>query len=64
MLTKKQREKYVANLGVRCPYCGHDDTPADGGIQAEAGIAWQDIHCAKCERKWSDIYKLKDVEEI
>lgn len=64
-MTPEQREKYIAQGGVRCPYCGSEDL--DGGsVQIDRGTASQDITCLDCGKEWEDTYVLVNstVKEV
>lgn len=48
---------YIRRGGVRCPFCGHEDIQGDS-VNIEAGEAWQEVWCGRCERVWHDVYRL------
>lgn len=61
-LTKTQRERYVQREGCRCPYCNSDQL-GGGSYDGDAGYITQSITCLDCEKSWTDVYKLIDIEE-
>ena len=62
MLTEEQIKKYIEGGGVSCPHCGSQDIEG-GFVEIVSGEAWQDVTCNHCGKKWTDIYKLKSIEE-
>lgn len=61
-MTPEQREKYIAQGGTRCPYCGSEDL--DGkGVQIDRGTATQEVMCTDCGNGWTDIYVLAHAED-
>lgn len=58
MMTK---EEYVSGKGLLCPFCGSESIQG-GFIQVEAGVALQEMGCARCENRWQDIYRLVGFE--
>jgi transcription elongation factor Elf1 len=61
ILTKEQKEKYLASGGGVCPFCGAADI-SGGSIDIEATEAWQNVSCDTCGENWRDVYKLAFVE--
>lgn len=62
-LTQKRKKAYVKNGGVKCPYCKAETTLEGGFIEVDAGGCWQAISCPSCGKRWTDVYKLVDIEE-
>jgi len=62
MLTNEQKDKYINQDGVNCPYCGSRDIEGQS-IEVDAGGAFQDISCLRCNREWTDCYKLDGIKE-
>jgi hypothetical protein len=62
MLTDEQKEKYVTDGGVRCPYCDSGDIEG-GYIETDMGVAEQKIWCNQCGKRWWDYYNLSSIEE-
>jgi transposase-like protein len=60
-LSKEQKKDYILKGGVRCPFCSSSNITA-GAFEGEA--AGQRVECEDCHKKWCDVYKLVDVEEI
>ena len=50
-------KEYISKGGVLCPNCGSWDI-AGGGVDIDAGIAWQEISCNSCNAEWTDTYRL------
>lgn len=48
---------YLANQGVRCPFCHSNNIEAGTG-EINAGDAFQKVVCNDCEKEWTDEYKL------
>ena len=61
-LTKKQKSDYLKNSG-KCPYCKSDQIEG-GSIEIDGETAWQTVSCLNCDKKWNDIYRLANVEEV
>jgi len=61
MLSDGVKEDYLLGGGNHCPYCASHDITAlifngeDGG---------QPVRCESCQKEWTDIYKLVDIQEI
>ena len=51
-------QEYVAAGGLKCPHCGEGDIEGNGGVEIEAGTAWQEVGCGNCQKTWIDVYKL------
>ena len=47
ILTKEQKEKYLASGGGACPFCGDSDISGDS-VEIEATEAWQNVSCSAC----------------
>lgn len=60
-LTKEQKKDYLKVSGNHCPYCRSHDICGDH-VEVNDGGAWQEVVCMECERRWTDIYKLIDIE--
>ena len=61
ILTKEQKEKYIAGGAVLCPFCGDPDI-SGGSVDIEAAQAWQNVSCSACQETWRDVYALAFVE--
>lgn len=53
-LTDKQ---YVANDGLRCPFCFADDIRGES-FNVENGYVYQEVSCGECGESWEDLYQL------
>lgn len=51
-------EEYVACNGLRCPFCGAENTMGAGQFTVDRGQASQQVFCHECGNAWEDIYKL------
>ena len=60
-LTKKQKKSYLREYG-HCPYCKSSNIE---GAQYDynGNQIYQDIYCLTCNKVWTDIYTLTDVED-
>ena len=61
-LTDQTKQSYLEGAGVRCPFCDGDQIEG-GPVEIDAGRAYQPISCLKCDRRWTDIYMLHDLQE-
>jgi len=61
MLSKEQKEDYISTGGLHCPFCSSSNISA-GVWEGEA--EGQKVDCEDCGKRWWDIYKLVDIEEI
>ena len=61
MLTEEQKNKYLASPYI-CPYCGSGELSL-GKVTADMNRAAQNISCRQCKKRWSNIFKLTEVEE-
>lgn len=59
-----QLKKYLAKGAVYCPFCESDQIFVITELEGNGQDAWQDVKCAKCGRKWTDIYKIVDIKEL
>ena len=55
------KSEYVENKGQHCPLCGSHDIAGDEW-EVDAGTAWQQVRCNRCEAEWVDHYNLVDYE--
>lgn len=64
-LSREQKNKYVRDNGVRCPYCNTYYKLMVKGVTQTDGInACQDVRCIHCGKEWRDIFVLCDIEEL
>lgn len=59
-LSKEARKKYL-KTPTTCPYCSSRKLEADS---LDVDGAWGDssVLCRDCGRRWTDIFKLVDIE--
>jgi transposase-like protein len=62
-LTDEQRQNYLKQDGVRCPYCNTTDIESLGPAEVSSSGVFQDIHCNGCGRNWTDEYTLTGITE-
>jgi transcription elongation factor Elf1 len=62
VLTEEEKNKYLRYPG-NCPYCGSYEL-SYGKVTFEANKVWHEISCTQCGKRWADIYRMTDVEEI
>ena len=61
MLTIEQKNRYLASPDI-CPYCGSDKISL-GKVFAEVNQTVQNMLCAQCKKRWTNIYGLTRMEE-
>ena len=61
-MTEEQRALYLANRGVKCPFCESDDIIAKQ-VDIDDGMAFQAVCCEDCGEEWTDEYKLVNVSD-
>ena len=54
-MTPKQKENYLKNKGMRCPYCDTDDIVAHTVFDDGCGEAYAETFCWKCKNIRSKI---------
>ncbi len=59
-ITPKMKKYYLDHSGARCPFCKADEIEGSGGDFGEG--ANQKVSCLKCDRDWTDVYTLVDIE--
>ena len=60
-LTPEQKQKYLKDGGLDCPYCGSTNLDTKGFGADDEGS--ETVECLDCHRKWIDDWKLIDVRE-
>lgn len=60
--TASRKRSYLRH-GSTCPYCGSNAITGDS-VDIEGSGAWQEVYCQECGRRWRDIYRLVNVEEV
>ena len=63
MLSDEQKCAYLNEGGSRCPFCNSDQIEGAGSFEYESGSIWQYVRCLACDREWTDVYTLTDVED-
>jgi len=62
-LTKEDKQRYITGGGNQCPWC--EDGDIEGrSIEIDNQFATQFMICKACDKAWTDIYKLIDIEPI
>lgn len=63
MFDEKTVKEYLTMEGMACPYCGEDNISADY-MQVDGSQAWRRVDCLNpdCLKKWTEVYKLVDIE--
>ena len=59
-LSETEIDTYVAEGGVKCPYCQSEDLEASNQEFTEAGIFF-DCACIGCLHEWKEHYKLASI---
>ena len=57
------KKKYLENPN-KCPYCNSDDLNARSLEGGEHNQVWRDVECMECQKVWSEIFTMSDVEEV
>ena len=60
-LTKRQIRKYLAQGGIRCPFCQCPDIEMCGALDIDVGAAYQPMTCLACGETWTDGYTLDRI---
>jgi len=59
MIPEKATE-YLESRGIACPFCDSRDIEG-GSMDFDAGEIAQRIACHKCNKRWTDVYKLAAI---
>lgn len=62
-----QKKQYIENdHGMICPFCSSSDLEAHmTNIEdIDSLVIAQPVRCGNCDKQWSDIYTLTDMEEM
>ncbi len=67
-LTRRAVDSYVKENGVRCPFCGGTEglQPTGHPARLPAYMIYpvvQHLDCLACGRKWTELYRLANIEE-
>ena len=63
-LTTEQKVEYLLRDGRYCPYCGSDELQSISAGEYEYMSVLQRSICLQCGKRWIDIYRMHDIEEI
>ena len=65
MLTTDQLDKYVAEGGITCPYCGEANSVVTdaGSSDSSHATIYSDVSCRACEKHWTEAYNLATIIE-
>jgi hypothetical protein len=61
MITSKE---YIDRHGLVCPFCLTEDSLSGEEVNIEAGAAFQEVSCHKCDSRWVDNYSLTSFTVI
>ena len=64
MLSRAQKNKYLAVGGVCCPYCESTNTTEGAEWDAPGDPIGRSVTCDDCGRSWGNIYTLTEVVEV
>ena len=62
-LTRVRKRKYIDEGGNKCPFCGSEELEGKR-YEADSTVAWREVECVNCKKRWEDVYTLSDIEEI
>ena len=62
-LTEEAKRRYLEESGVNCPFCGSSQIEGQA-VEIDAGQALQPMACLECDRGWTDVYTLQEVQEV
>jgi phage FluMu protein Com len=62
-LTNVEKQRHLQNPN-KCPYCQDTNIESDDGPEMELTGCYQTIRCSNCEKRWTEIYRMIDIEEI
>ena len=60
-ITPKMKKVYMDAGGNKCPFCLSEDV-SGGSRNYDTASHWQAITCDACDRHWTDVYALVDIE--
>ena len=63
-MTPEQKKNYISSGGNECPKCGSSEISPIYGFETDGTSAWRAVECDECGKRWNDVYKLIDIEEI
>ena len=59
-LTQEQADKYIADEGGSCPFCGSDQVEGQN-FDYEYGRNYRGVTCTACGRSWQNGYTLDSI---
>lgn len=62
-LSKAAKKKYINGASHKCPYCKSENIEGRF-VEVTDGGANQKITCNDCGKRWFDLYKLVDIQEL
>lgn len=57
-------KEYLKKAGQICPFCKSHDISAGVDTHIDCTVAWNEVTCNECGKKWNDIFQLIGYEEI
>ena len=63
-MNKFNAKEYLDSGGTICPYCGDSDIGANSAVDVDEGVGIQVVSCNRCNKRWTDIYRLVNVQEV
>lgn len=61
-MNETQRKAYLEDSS-KCPFCQSYQIEGSS-VEISNDRAYQTVSCNDCDKRWTDIYKLSDVEEV
>ena len=59
-MEKPDKQQYLNEGGVRCPYCGSENLKCRITTTND-GFIYQKVTCLTCNKTWLDVYTLTDI---
>ncbi|MEA3296152.1 MAG: hypothetical protein U9Q27_03390 [Patescibacteria group bacterium] len=54
------KQQYINEGGVKCPYCKSKDLKCDP-IIIDDDVINQKVNCCTCNKMWIDVYTITDI---
>ena len=61
--TEKQKEKYISDNGLHCPYCGSANIRCKR-LNQNRDYILMGVECEDCGKEWTEFYTLTSVEAV